>query len=254
MAEPSFDLADGSSARAATRKSSFHQALFARLDAAINQAWARARSGAFWTHVVQADCSAELYRITMTQIFHYTRHNSINQAVAAFRADPAELPLLRFVYEHAKEELGHEQMVLHDLKAAGLLRDESELDAPLPATDALIQYLYGVALREGPIARLGYSYWAESAYAQIAPLLAAARASLGLSDGQMTFFAEHSALDARHAEAVKEMICRAVSTAEQARAVERVLTTSLWLTVSLLEQAFEQEASAAARATDKGLA
>ena len=55
--------------------------------------------------------SAELYRLTMVQIFHYTRHNSINQAVAAFRAEPEQLSLLRFVYGHAREELGHEKMV-----------------------------------------------------------------------------------------------------------------------------------------------
>jgi hypothetical protein len=33
---------------------------------------------------------SELYRMVMVQIFRYTRHNSINQAVAAFRARAAK--------------------------------------------------------------------------------------------------------------------------------------------------------------------
>jgi Iron-containing redox enzyme len=219
--------------------------LFVRLDAAIAKSWARLRSAALWQHVASAGCDRELYRVALTQIFHYTRHNSINQAVAAFRADPAELALLRFVYKHAKEELGHERFIVHDLESAGLLADGDELDEPLAATDALIHYLYGVALREGPIPRLGYSYWAESAYAEIAPLIAAARTSLALSDSDMTFFVAHSVLDRQHIEEVKEVMCRAITTPEQARAVERVALTSLWLTQSLLEQAFEVTRDAA---------
>ena len=236
MAEPL--VPDGTDARTgADTCSPFHRALFARLDARIAQAWVRARDGAFWQSVTLQGCDAELYRLTLTQIYHYTRHNSINQAAAAFRADPSELSLLRFVYKHAKEELGHELMALHDLKAAGLLVEGAKLDPPLAATDALIHYLYGVALREGPIPRLGYSYWAESAYTQIAPLLSAVRTSLQLSDSQMTFFVAHSAIDRQHIEDVKQAICRAVTTPEQALAVERVALTSLWLTISLLEQA-----------------
>ena len=60
----------------------------------------------------------------MCQIFHYTRHNSVNQAAAAFRADPDDLPLLRFIYGHAKEELGHERLALHDLRSSGLIGED----------------------------------------------------------------------------------------------------------------------------------
>lgn len=212
---------------------------FDELDAAIAQRWLEARQGRFWTHVSQQGCSPELYRLTMTQIFHYTRHNSINQAVAAFRTDPEQRGLLSFVYQHALEELGHEQLVLHDLKAAGLLRDGDAIEPPLPATDALINYLYGVALREGPLPRLGYSYWAESVYVQIAPLLSRVRETLALSDRQMSFFCAHSAIDARHAQQVRSALERAVTAPEQAEAVRRVALTTLWLTLALLEQAFE---------------
>ena len=220
--------------------------LFGDLDAAIAQRWLDARQGRFWRHVSEQGCSPELYRLTMLQIFHYTRHNSINQAVAACRVDPEQRALLGFVYEHAREELGHEQLVLRDLEAAGLLRPGDPIEPPLPATDALINYLYGVALREGPVPRLGYSYWAESAYGQMGSLLSRVRETLSLSERQMSFFCAHSAIDVRHAQQVRSALKRAVTTPEQAEAVQRVALTTLWLTLSLLEQAFDATQAAQA--------
>ena len=219
--------------------SDLHAVLFEPLDRAIGQRWADARQGRFWQHVCAHGCSPELYRLTMLQIFHYTRHNSINQAVSALRADPEQLALLRFSYEHAREELGHEQMVLHDLRAAGLFEAGQPIEPPLPATDALINYLYGVALREGPVPRLGYSYWAESVYTQIAPLLQRASESLSLDERALSFFKAHSTIDVRHAQQVRKTLEGAVSTVEQAEAVQRVALTTLWLTLQLLDQALD---------------
>jgi len=213
-------------------------ALFIRLDRSITELWAEARTGKFWGHVVSRGFDPGLYRLAMAQIFHYTRHNSINQAVSALRAEPGELALLRFVYGHAKEEVGHERLILSDLRSIGLLAGDEITDMPLPATDALINYLYGVALREGPVPRLGYSYWAESVYRQIGPLLLAARDSLALTYPNMSFFAAHAEIDARHAEQVRSAICRAVTTSERAEAIHRVAVTSLWLTIQILEQTF----------------
>jgi hypothetical protein len=219
--------------------------LFGRLDLSIADLWAQARSGRLWQHVVSRGFDRELYRFVMIQIFHYTRHNSINQAVAALRALPEETALLRFVYSHAREELGHEGLIVRDLKSIGLMAGAEITEAPLPATDALINYLYGVSLREGPVARLGYSYWAESAYRQINPLLLAARDSLALANENLTFFVAHSEIDARHAEQVRSTLRLAVTTPERAEAVHRVAVTSLWLTIQILEQAFEVAASRA---------
>ncbi|WP_322752972.1 iron-containing redox enzyme family protein [Frankia sp. Cas3] len=218
-----------------------HDELFARLDTSISDLWAQARDSAFWQHVTAHGFDRELYRIIMIQIYHYTRHNSINQAVAALRAEPEQIGLLRFVYSHAREELGHEKLVLHDLRAVGLIGPDEPVDeAPLPATDALIQYLYGVVLRESPVSRLGYSYWAETVYDHISPVLVKARESLGLSDRDMAFFVAHSEIDSRHAAEVQHAIRHAVTSREQADAVHRVAVTTLWLTTSLMEQSYAE--------------
>lgn len=234
-------ILDAAPASAGTNDSMLHRELFERLDRSIDELWAHASNGEFWRHVLTHGFDRELYRITMTQIYHYTRHNSVNQAVAAFRADPDQIGLLRFVYGHADEELGHEKMVLHDLRAIGLLGPDDGIDEPpLPAVDALINYLYGIALREGPVARLGYSYWAESVYEHIAPVLLQARKSLQLTDHEMAFFVAHAEIDAKHAVEVQQAIRKSVRTVGQAEAVHRVAVTTLWLTVSVLDHAFAQ--------------
>lgn len=223
--------------RAAAPPSDLHENLRARLQTSLAALWAEARRGRFWRTLTERGCSRELYRLTMAQFYHYTRHNSLNQAATAFRADPEQLALLGFVYEHAREELGHERLILRDLEAAGLWHEGEPLPPPLPATDALIHYLYGVALREGPIPRLGYSHWAESVYPEIAPLLCGVRESLALTDRDLTFFTAHAEIDRKHSRQVESAMNRAVTTAEQAEAVHRVAVTSLWLTLQLLEQA-----------------
>lgn len=208
------------------------------LDAVIKRRWSTIREGAFWQHVLSNGMDGDLYRRVMVEIFHYTRHNSINQAVAALGASsPDDLHLLGFVYEHADEELGHEKMIVSDLESVGLL-DPDELTAPpLPPTQALIGYLYYVSLIEGAKARLGYSHWAESSYDELDPILARARDDLGLEDKSMTFFVAHSTIDVKHAEEVREAIVENVATPQEEAAVKRVADTSLYLTGQLMDAA-----------------
>ena len=215
--------------------------LFRRLDAMIAETWARARASEFWCHVTANGFDRSLYRDLMVQVFHYTRFNSVNQALTILKGVPEERGLLRFVYRHADEELGHEMMVVHDLRSMGLVEQSDDLTSfpKAPATDALINYLSGVALMDGPVARLGYSYWAEDVYEHISPLLVSARSSLQLSDRQMTFFVAHSGMDAEHSAEVRRVIAKVVTTEAHADAIFRVAQTTLWLTTQLMEQTFE---------------
>ncbi|MBO1415386.1 iron-containing redox enzyme family protein [Streptomyces sp. FH025] len=204
------------------------------MDGEIKRAWGEIHAGPFWRHLLDKGLDRELYRIFMAQLWHYTQHNPINQSFAAWRVPPAKMGLLRYCFEHAEEELGHEKMIEHDLRAVDLLDDT--LDAPaLPATTALIGYLYSVGLRDGAIARLGYSYWAENAYPYITDLLEHMRTDLGLADREMSFFVAHAEIDAKHSKEVKEQIERWAGTPDEQQAVLTVARTSLWLTGQLFD-------------------
>ena len=204
------------------------------LRAVVDAQWSDIKRGEFWQLVQQRPVRKELYRDMMLQVFHYSRHNSINQAVAAFV--PAPEGLLKFVYRHAAEELGHEKMVIHDLKSIGMWSDEDADASPLPATEALIGYLYFVGLRYGPVARLGYSFWAEGAHAHIQEILAKVCKDLQFTSRNITFFGAHAEADLEHIQQVEEAIARYAVTALDQALVQRVATTTLSLTGQLLDQ------------------
>src|ERR1700753_2777948 len=75
--------------------------LFVRLDTCIEAMWRQAQDGAMWQHVIRAGMPADLYRDLMVQVYHYTRYNSLNQALTVIGVSPQERPLLRFIYRHA---------------------------------------------------------------------------------------------------------------------------------------------------------
>ncbi|AKT33625.1 iron-containing redox enzyme family protein [Pseudomonas syringae pv. actinidiae] len=208
---------------------------FKELDAIVDAGWAQIKQGKYWQHSLANPTSPSLYQQIMLQVYHYTRYNSVNQAACAFSADPEQTTLLRFVYKHALEELGHERMVLRDLESVGLL--PQEMPAPLAPTQALIAFLNDVAIRKGPIARLGYSYWAEEVYDHIQPILDRFRRDLSLKDEQMTFFVAHSSIDEKHSEEVRLAMQRAVKTEEDRRQIKEVARVTLWLTGQLMEEA-----------------
>lgn len=210
--------------------SSFVQALRQQVEAQ----WAEIKRGEFWRLVRERPVSRELYRDLMLQVYHYSRHNSMNQAVAAFV--PAPEGLLKFVYRHAAEELGHEKMVTHDLRSIDLLRESDLQQPPLPATEALIGYLYYVSLRYGALPRLGYSFWAEGAHAHIGEVLAKVMKDLSLTSKNVTFFGAHAEADVHHIQQVEEALEKYATTPEDQELVTRVATTTLSLTGQLMEQ------------------
>jgi pyrroloquinoline quinone (PQQ) biosynthesis protein C len=204
------------------------------LRAAVDAQWAEIKRGAFWRQVMDRPVTRGLYQDLMLQVYHYSRHNSMNQAACAFV--PAPEGLLKFVYRHAAEELGHEKMVVHDLKSIGLFEEADLRRAPLPATEALIGYLYFVALRYGPIPRLGYSFWAEGIYPHIqAPFQKISR-DLNLARQNVTFFGAHAEADEEHIRQVEQAIENHATTPQDQELVTRVALTTLSLTGQLLEQ------------------
>jgi pyrroloquinoline quinone (PQQ) biosynthesis protein C len=212
--------------------------IFEALDHVLDTEWRRIHEGAFWRHLQQEGMDHHMYLLTMREIYHYTRHNPINQAVAAFSTSPGRTALLRFAYHHAAEEHGHEKMVVRDVKAVDchFMIEETE---PLAPTAALIGYLYYVAMTRGVVARLGYSYWAETAYDHIGEAIVTAKRDLQLSDRDMTFFIAHQSIDTKHAEEVREAIRRNMDSDDEARAIVDVARNSLYMTGAILEAVYE---------------
>ncbi len=208
------------------------------LKEAVTQEWDAIKKGNFWKLVLGHTVTPELYRDLMLEIYHYTKHNSRNQAATAMVEAPDGL--LKFAYHHAADELGHERMVLHDLESLNLLDKALLQRKPSPATEALIGYLYFVAFKYGAVARLGYSFWAEDVYEQIGDALGKIRSDLSLGDRNMTFFVAHAKIDEKHIDQVNDCIERFAKTPEEQALVMQVARTTIFLTGQLLEQVAAQ--------------
>lgn len=181
-----------------------------------------------------------LYAIYMCETYHYTKHNARNQALVATRNEAMNPRYMKFCLNHASEEVGHELMALHDLKSLGIEITEDELPVPLNSTQALIGYLYYTSEKLNPLARLGYSYWAERVYQFMQPLLGLMSNGLNLPKKSMTFFNEHSEIDEKHAQDVDKAINSFVKNEIDLKAVEETMVSSLKLTVSMLNEVFEE--------------
>jgi pyrroloquinoline quinone (PQQ) biosynthesis protein C len=197
--------------------------------------WSELHRGEFWTHVREHGFDRDLYVAFMTEIFHYTRHNAQNQALAAIRLSSDRLDLLRFCLHHAYDEAGHDLMVLHDLESIGVDRADVLASRPLPETEAFIGYLYRVASTRDATARLGYSYWAEGCYPHIAELIEGMRRGLGLKDAQMTFFIAHEAIDKKHYREVQDLARKTCTTKELQDGFQEVMVGTLHLQGRMLE-------------------
>jgi thiaminase len=208
----------------------------------------------FVAHFRAHGVDRDLYISVLTEIFHYTRHNAQNQALAAIKLTSDRLPLLKYCLHHAYAEAGHDQMALRDLASIGVDPDTIKHSRPLPETEAFVAYLYRVAQERDATARLGYSYWAENAYAYIGEFVEAARRDLKLEPSQMSFFIEHSDIDVAHFEQVKKVIRQSALTPELQEGVSEILRTTLHLTGNLIEAAYRRyrdQRADAARPRDK---
>lgn len=216
------------------------ETIFNALNLVREKIWKDIQAGTFWRMVMEQGFDKNLYELFMHQLYYYTRHNSINQAVAALRVEPENISLLRFVYKHALEELGHENMIVHDLKSIGLAPPSGLDNDILPATRALIAYIYYVAMEKGAKARLGYSFWAENVYGGINGMVKIMKNSLNLRDENMTFFVAHASIDESHAQYVDNMIENHIRTEEELHEICATAETTLFLTAQMLEQIIEK--------------
>jgi pyrroloquinoline quinone (PQQ) biosynthesis protein C len=86
------------------------------------------------------------------------------------------------------------------------------------------------------VPRLGYSFWAESSYAQIDGWLKKIASDLSLRKENMTFFSSHIQADVGHAAQVEQALREFVTTPQQQQQVLQVAKTTLFLTGQLLDQ------------------
>ena len=195
--------------------------------------------------IEEGNSDRRLYVMYLAETYQYASHNAKNQAIVAQRittTNSKDINYMKYCLEHALEETGHELMAYHDLKAAGLKVPLNELPSAQSSTEAFIGYLYFVAQTGNPLRRLGYSFWAESSYEYFGAVMMKAAQNMKLSKAMMTFFAEHSDIDEKHADDVNRMISANCKTAEDWNEVSKVMLQTLQMTNDMLNAIAEEYA------------
>jgi pyrroloquinoline quinone (PQQ) biosynthesis protein C len=163
----------------------------------------------------------DLWKFYLWETYHYTKHNGVNQALCVMRTPTTEKKLLHRQLRHAIEEIDHDFLALHDLETMGVDREQVIASRPEPETQAFASLIYDLVIRERPIGRLGYSFWAEGALneEQLPYIAERVRYHFDLSDDQMTFLVAHSELDKGHSRAAVKAIEEHVRDGEDREAV-----------------------------------
>ena len=213
-----------------------------KLEKEIAQTWKQILDNNRLSQLVMSQqFDIRLYALYLLETYHYTVHNSRNQALVGASLQPeADIHYLKFCFKHAYEEAGHELMALHDLKSLGNIVLPQPLPIAMESTQTLISFLYHISKTGNLNGRLGYSLWAEDAYTFIAPLLDVVRTLLKLKPAQMTFLVEHSNIDAEHIVQVRKMIERVAATKDDHDAIRSVAIRSLQLTGLVLNEVADQ--------------
>lgn len=211
------------------------------LEQRLARTWAELFSSSrFIRTIQQREMTKKLYALYMLETYHYTQHNTRNQALVAVHGQLQSRHYQKFCLTHAAEEVGHEQMALHDVLSLGLKAGDFQLPEPLPETETLIAYLYWVSTNGNPVRRLGYSFWAESCYQYVNPLIQQIRETLQLTPAQLTFFVAHAEIDQDHMAAVNEMLQKVCTSSADWEAVAEVMETSLRLTGRMMEAVYDE--------------
>lgn len=203
--------------------------------------WANLLENSNWANfILNEDFDARFYGIYLIETYHYVMHNPKHQALVGAHMKEKIFKYIKFCFEHAEEETGHEMMAMHDLLSLGLEKENFLVPNPHPNTEVFIGYLYWISTNGNPLQRLGYSFWAEDSYQYIGQLMEKVKTTLNLQKSQMTFLISHATIDEKHAQEIDEMISEFCKTDDDWYVVEKVLKTSLRLQSEMLDSVLNE--------------
>jgi pyrroloquinoline quinone (PQQ) biosynthesis protein C len=100
--------------------------------------------------------------------------------------------------KHAAMEVGHDKLVLDDLRALGVDPDKVRQSRPLPTTEALTGFIVFQIEYRNPYAYLGYLYHLEALPTSIGEAAGKTLNKIGIPLGAQSFLKEHTEVDTVH--------------------------------------------------------
>lgn len=179
-----------------------------------------ARQGLLAAPIIQGCLRGEVslpsYVAFLEQAYHHVRHT-----VPLLRACRAALPpryawLQEPLDEYVREEQGHDEWILDDLRACGADAEAVRHGEPGHAAEVMVAYAYDTIARRNPLGFFGMVHVLEGTSVNLA-LLAADRIQepLGLPDAAFGYLRSHGTLDREHTAHFEQLMDRIEAPADQ---------------------------------------
>ncbi len=161
------------------------------------------------------------YLAFLSQAWHHVCHTVPLLMGAGSRLPPRLQWLQKDLVHYLEEELGHDEWILNDFRAAGGDADAVRASLPHAATDALVAYVYDTVRRRNPVGIFGMVYVLEGTSVALA-LNAADRiqATLALPDAAFTYLRSHGRLDQEHVADLEGILARLTDPGDHAAVIQ----------------------------------
>jgi thiaminase len=143
--------------------------------------------------------SRDQYLAFLGQAYHHVKH-TLPLLMACGARIPQEKNWLRLAMaEYIREETGHEEWILDDIRACGGDAEATRRACPGVAAELMVAYAYDTVHRGNPVGFLGMVLVLEGTSVQVASRAAQAlKACLKLPDAAFSYLGSHGALDVEH--------------------------------------------------------
>ena len=153
--------------------------------------------------------SRDDYVAFLSQAYHHVKHTlPLLMACGARLSERLEW-LRTALSEYVKEETGHQEWILNDIRACGRDAERVRHARPNAAVEIMVAYAYDVIARVNPVGFLGMVLVLEGTSTAVAARAAdALQRALGLPDAAFSYLRSHGALDIHHIQFYESLVNR----------------------------------------------
>jgi len=146
------------------------------------------------------------YAALMRETYFYTRENPQIQSAATAFFRGSQRDVVKDFLRHALSEIGHDQLALNDMAAAGFDSSKISETRALPSTVALTSFPYYQIYSMNPVGYLGYLYFLEFMPVRHGADYISAFTQMGVPIEATTFLRDHSVIDVGHCQAMTSYV------------------------------------------------
>ncbi|MCB1877264.1 MAG: iron-containing redox enzyme family protein [Chromatiales bacterium] len=186
----------------------------------LQQRTEKDRLGLVTTPLVQAAVLGRVgrgqYLAFLAEAYHHVKH-TVPLLMACGARLPERLEWLReAVGEYINEELGHQEWILNDIRAAAGDPQSVRQGNPSLATDVMVAYAYDTVLRRNPVGFFGMVHVLEGTSVALADSAARAIADkLNLPAKAFSYLTSHGSLDQEHVAFFEKLMNRITESQDQ---------------------------------------